>query len=243
MQEPDLDRRETLIQLDDRRTARAEPSEPSTGSSTLIIATPSRFNTFYANGTRRATVGYTMKNLTGMAIFAWVVEARSFSEAARRLGLSKSMVSKEVSRLEKSLGARRLNRTTRKLSLTQIGAACYEHCARIVQEANDAELLVGGGGRHLALPNPHRGCDTGRQQSVAADVVTASPNVFDELDVRFEVFAASASGICSITVSAQARRRNFIALSASVGVACGFYVTRQLQTGRPCARLIKCNSN
>jgi DNA-binding transcriptional LysR family regulator len=84
-----------------------------------------------------------MKNLTGMAIFAKVAEARSFSEAARRLGLSKSMVSKEVSRLERSLGARLLNRTTRKLSLTEVGAAFYEHCARVVQEAEAAELLVG----------------------------------------------------------------------------------------------------
>jgi DNA-binding transcriptional LysR family regulator len=84
-----------------------------------------------------------MKNLAGMAVFAKVAEARSFSEAARRLGLSKSMVSKEVARLEKSLGARLLNRTTRKLSLTEVGAAFYEHCARVVQEAEEAELLVG----------------------------------------------------------------------------------------------------
>ena len=56
-----------------------------------------------------------MKNLVGMAIFAQVAEAKSFSEAARRLGLSKSMVSKEVTKLEKSLGARLLNRTTRNL--------------------------------------------------------------------------------------------------------------------------------
>jgi DNA-binding transcriptional LysR family regulator len=84
-----------------------------------------------------------MKNLVGMAIFARVAEAKSFSEAARRLGLSKSMVSKEVTKLEKSLGARLLNRTTRKLSLTEIGAAFYEHCARVMQEAEEAELLVG----------------------------------------------------------------------------------------------------
>ena len=71
-----------------------------------------------------------MKNLAGMAIFARVVEERSFSAAARRLGLSKSMVSKEVTRLEQALGARLLNRTTRKLSLTEIGAAFYEPCAR-----------------------------------------------------------------------------------------------------------------
>jgi len=84
-----------------------------------------------------------MKNLVGMAIFARVAEAKSFSEAARRLGLSKSMVSKEVTKLEKSLGARLLNRTTRKLSLTEIGAAFYEHCARVVREAEEAELVVG----------------------------------------------------------------------------------------------------
>jgi DNA-binding transcriptional LysR family regulator len=84
-----------------------------------------------------------MKNLAGMAIFAHVVEERSFSAAARRLGLSKSMVSKEVTKLEHNLGARLLNRTTRKLSLTEIGAAFYESCARILQEAREAELLVG----------------------------------------------------------------------------------------------------
>src|SRR3954470_10305096 len=78
-----------------------------------------------------------------MAIFARVAEAKSFSEAARRLGLSKSLVSKEVAKLEKSLGARLLNRTTRQLSLTEVGAAYYEHCARVVQEAEEAELLVG----------------------------------------------------------------------------------------------------
>ena len=84
-----------------------------------------------------------MKNLVGMAIFARVAEAKSFSGAARRLNLSKSLVSKEVTKLEKSLGARLLNRTTRQLSLTEIGAAFYEHCARVIQEAEEAELLVG----------------------------------------------------------------------------------------------------
>ena len=83
-----------------------------------------------------------MLNLVGMGIFARVVDAKGFSAAARRLGISKSVVSKEVAKLEKSLGARLLNRTTRKLSLTEAGAAFYEHCARIVQEAEEAALLV-----------------------------------------------------------------------------------------------------
>jgi len=83
-----------------------------------------------------------MMKLEGMGIFARVAEAKSFSGAARRLGISKSLVSKEVSKLEKALGARLLNRTTRQLSLTEFGAAFYEHCARVVQEAEEAELLV-----------------------------------------------------------------------------------------------------
>ena len=83
-----------------------------------------------------------MMKLVGMGIFARVAEAKSFSGAARRLGISKSLVSKEVSKLEKTLGARLLNRTTRQFSLTEFGAAFYEHCARVVQEAEEAELLV-----------------------------------------------------------------------------------------------------
>lgn len=83
-----------------------------------------------------------MMNLVAMGIFARVAEAKGFSAAARRLGISKSVVSKEVAKLEKSLGARLLNRTTRQLSLTEVGAAFYDHCARIVQEAEEAALLV-----------------------------------------------------------------------------------------------------
>ena len=83
-----------------------------------------------------------MDNFTGMAVFARVVEANSFTEAARRLGMSKAAVSKQVSKLEERLGARLLNRTTRRLSLTEVGAAFYERCARIVAEAEEAELAV-----------------------------------------------------------------------------------------------------
>jgi DNA-binding transcriptional LysR family regulator len=84
-----------------------------------------------------------MEDLERMAIFAAVVEARGFSEAARRLGLSKSVVSKQVTRLEKSVGARLLHRTTRSMSLTEAGAVFYEHCARIVEEQAQARLAVG----------------------------------------------------------------------------------------------------
>jgi len=83
-----------------------------------------------------------MKHLSEMAIFAKVVEAKSFSAAARQLNLTKSAVSKQVSRLEQALGVRLLNRTTRTLSLTGEGNAVYEHCARLVAAAEAAELAA-----------------------------------------------------------------------------------------------------
>jgi DNA-binding transcriptional LysR family regulator len=77
--------------------------------------------------------------LNGMRVFAQVVEAKSFSAAADKLGMSKSLASRHVSALERSLSVKLLNRSTRKLSLTEGGALFYEHCARIVQEAELAE--------------------------------------------------------------------------------------------------------
>ena len=81
-------------------------------------------------------------DLVGIEIFARVVEARSFSGAAARLGISKSAVSKHVSRMEKSMGVRLLNRTTRNLSVTEIGKEWYERCAQILVQAEEAEALV-----------------------------------------------------------------------------------------------------
>jgi DNA-binding transcriptional LysR family regulator len=83
-----------------------------------------------------------MLDLNLLAVFARVVEAGSFAEAARRLSSSRSAVSKSVAKLEVALGARLLNRTTRHLSLTEIGAAVAEHGGRIVEEAIGAENLV-----------------------------------------------------------------------------------------------------
>lgn len=85
-------------------------------------------------------------NLADMAVFARVVEAESFTGAARALGLSKSAVSKQVARLEADLGVRLLQRTTRRLSLTGEGATFFEGCQRMLAEASEAEAAV----THLA---------------------------------------------------------------------------------------------
>jgi len=83
-----------------------------------------------------------MDRLTAMALFAHVVDSRSFSATAQHFRLSKSSVSKHIAALEEKLGARLLNRTTRRLTLTEVGAIFYERCQRIVAEAEEAEQAV-----------------------------------------------------------------------------------------------------
>ncbi len=77
-----------------------------------------------------------------MLVFARVVQAGSFTTAAAALGMPKSTVSRKVSELEERLKARLLQRTTRKLSLTDVGRTYYDYCARIVGEIEDAERAV-----------------------------------------------------------------------------------------------------
>ncbi len=77
-----------------------------------------------------------------MLVFARVVQAGSFTVAAAELGMPKSTVSRKVTELEERLGSRLLQRTTRKLSLTDAGRIYYEYCLRIAGEVEDAERAV-----------------------------------------------------------------------------------------------------
>ena len=83
-----------------------------------------------------------MRDLNDMAVFAGVVEAAGISSAARRLGLPKSNVSRRLARLEERLNVRLLERTTRRVHLTEIGEVYYRHCRRILEEADHADLCV-----------------------------------------------------------------------------------------------------
>lgn len=78
-------------------------------------------------------------DLNEMLIFTRVVQAQSFTAGARRLGMPKSSVSRKVASLEDRLGARLLQRTTRKLVLTDVGRIYYERCARIIGEIEEAD--------------------------------------------------------------------------------------------------------
>ncbi|KQV10442.1 LysR family transcriptional regulator [Rhizobium sp. Root1203] len=79
-----------------------------------------------------------MIRIEGITAFVAVVESGSVSEAARRLRLSKSVVSERLAELERSLGGILLHRTTRKLTLTEDGTAFLERATRIVQEIEEA---------------------------------------------------------------------------------------------------------
>lgn len=83
-----------------------------------------------------------MESLSDIAVFVQVVDSGSFTAAANRLELSKSVVSKYVTRLENHLGAQLLQRTTRKLNLTEVGRAFYEHSKRGLLEIEEAEAIV-----------------------------------------------------------------------------------------------------
>ncbi len=83
-----------------------------------------------------------MDRLTEMEAFATVVDQGGFTDAARKLGISKSAVSKHVSSLEARLGARLLNRTTRRVSPTEIGLAYYDRARRVLTDAGEADALV-----------------------------------------------------------------------------------------------------
>ena len=83
-----------------------------------------------------------MDRLAAMTAFARVAETRSFSEAARRLGGSKSVVSRQVMALEAELGARLFHRTTRSLTLTEAGQGYYERVSRILADVDEANQSV-----------------------------------------------------------------------------------------------------
>ena len=83
-----------------------------------------------------------MENLTDIAVFVQVVESSSFTAAAERLGLSRSVVSKYISRLEERLGVQLLNRTTRRLSLTEAGQRFFTGSQRGLQEIEAAEVEI-----------------------------------------------------------------------------------------------------
>ena len=141
-----------------------------------------------------------MDRFESMRIFAKVVEASSFTTASAGLGISTSMVSQHVKQLEERLGARLLNRTTRKMNLTEVGRAYYERCKRLLSDLEEAESAVGKmqvaprgelrvnatpvfGALHLA---PAVADFTARFPSISVEVML-SDRIVDLVDEGFDV--------------------------------------------------------
>jgi len=80
-----------------------------------------------------------MDRFSSITAFVRVAQHRGFSAAARSLGVSTTTISDQVQALENTLGVRLLNRTTRRVSLTEIGRDYYERCAQILQELAEAD--------------------------------------------------------------------------------------------------------
>jgi DNA-binding transcriptional LysR family regulator len=85
-----------------------------------------------------------LDDLVSMAVFASVAELGSFTAAAARLGLVKSVASARVARLERQLGVKLLHRTTRRVSLTPAGAALYPSCAEVARAAGEVRARASG---------------------------------------------------------------------------------------------------
>lgn len=91
-----------------------------------------------------------MPHLNDMALFVEVVKARSFRRAAEAIGVPNSTLSRRISALEKAIGLRLLNRTTRRIELTEAGQLYFERSMRIVEEARLAHQQLG---EMVAQPN------------------------------------------------------------------------------------------
>ena len=83
-----------------------------------------------------------MDLISGMRIFVYIADNGSLAKAGRELDLSPSVVSKSISALEDRLGARLLNRTTRSVSLTEVGFAYLDRARRIIGDVDEAEVAV-----------------------------------------------------------------------------------------------------
>jgi len=86
-----------------------------------------------------------MDRFHAITAFARVVETGSFVRAAERLGVSVSAVSRQVAELEAHLNSRLVNRTTRRLSLTESGRVFYERCVQLLSDLEEAEQSAGAG--------------------------------------------------------------------------------------------------
>jgi DNA-binding transcriptional LysR family regulator len=129
-----------------------------------------------------------MHDLNDVQFFVAVVESQGFSAAARNLNLPKSSVSRRVSSLEARLGVRLIERSTRKLRLTEVGVSFYERCRAILADLDAAEREVAVQ-RGEAIGLVRMSCPTGLAQFVLAKILPGFLICYPK--VRLQVIATN----------------------------------------------------
>src|SRR5687768_11269847 len=122
--------------------------------------------------------------LSDLVVFVAVIQAGSFTGAAQRLELSKSMVSKAVNRLEASLGARLIHRTTRRLRLTEAGTGLFEASNSALDAIDEAQLAVSklqGAPRGLLKVSASTAFGTVQLPAVVGELTRSHPDLSVEL--------------------------------------------------------------
>ena len=127
-----------------------------------------------------------MDRLTSLNVFVAVAESGGFSAAARRLNMSTTMVSNHVRSLEEGLGARLMNRTTRKVSLTEVGRTYFSRASQILADLEEADAAAG------ALQSAPRG--TLRLHTSASIVRFVAPVIAEFLALNPDVAVDHAVG-------------------------------------------------
>jgi DNA-binding transcriptional LysR family regulator len=125
------------------------------------------------------------KDLNNLYYFAKVVDCGSYTAAAEMLAIQNSKLSRRIGALEKELGVRLLNRTTRKLSLTEAGKTLHRHCVALIAEAAAAKDAI-----NQTLSSP-RGlvrvsCPTGLLQGIVADILGQYLATHPEIQVALD---------------------------------------------------------
>jgi DNA-binding transcriptional LysR family regulator len=124
-------------------------------------------------------------DLNDLAYFALVVDHGGFSAASRVSHIPKSKLSRRVAALEQRLGARLLQRTTRKLALTEAGVSFHEHCAAMMVEAEAAELAIENL-RSEPVGTVRMSCPSGLSQFLIAELVADFMRIHQRVRVELE---------------------------------------------------------
>ena len=127
-----------------------------------------------------------MIDINAMILFAKVVKAESYTQAARELGIPKSTISRKISQIEEQLGVRLLQRNSRGLSLTELGSQVFENCVNILNEVESVQATIENsrqdvsGALKVAVPIS---LNQDAIATLCAKFLKKYPNV--ELDIQF----------------------------------------------------------